>query len=72
MLEVPGAKIARQIGDIRVANLVFLGAYLRKAALLPLEILEAELDKKLKDEDLRQLNRQALRQGARIAENGSP
>jgi 2-oxoglutarate ferredoxin oxidoreductase subunit gamma len=72
ILEIPGAEIARQIGEMRVANLVFLGAYLGKTRLLPLETIEEELGKKLKSEDVRRANREALRQGARIAETGSP
>jgi hypothetical protein len=37
-----------------------------------LETIEEELGKKLKSEDVRRANREALRQGARIAETGSP
>lgn len=72
ILEIPGAEIARQIGEMRVANLVFLGAYLGKTRLLSLETIEAELDRKLKGEEVQRSNREALRQGASIAERGSP
>lgn len=71
ILEIPAAKIAHQIGNMRSVNLVFLGAYLGKTQLLSLETIEAELDKKLKGEDVRRSNREALRQGASIAEYGN-
>jgi 2-oxoglutarate ferredoxin oxidoreductase subunit gamma len=67
---IPGAEVAQQLGDIRAANQVFLGAYLETTKLFPLDVFERELDNKLKNETVRRINREALRQGASRVREG--
>ena len=60
---------ALKLGDGRVAGLVLLGAYLEVTRAIPLELVEKALEKKLKGgrgETLLSLNKQALRDGARL------
>ncbi len=66
---IPATKAAQGLGDSRVANLVFLGAYLEAAKTAPLELVEQLLEKRLKGgrrEALLPLNKSALREGARL------
>ena len=65
---IPAARIAQNLGDGRVTNLVFLGAYLEVAKTAPIELIEQLLEKKLrggKRENLLPLNKKALREGVR-------
>lgn len=69
---IPATKVAIEIGDHRVANLILLGAYLEATKVIPLEAIEAELEKRLvgkKGEALLSLNKQALREGAKLIAN---
>jgi len=64
---IPAAKIAQEIGDSRVANLVFLGAYLEATKTAPLDLVEQLLEKRLlgsRREALLPLNKRALSKGA--------
>jgi 2-oxoglutarate ferredoxin oxidoreductase subunit gamma len=66
---IPAARIAQEVGDARVANLVFLGAYLEAERTAPLDLVEQLLEKKLigsRREALLPLNKKALREGARF------
>ena len=64
---IPAAKVAADLGDSRVANLVFLGAYLEATKVVPLEMIEEVLEKRLKDrEALLLLNKRALREGSSL------
>ncbi len=65
---VPATKAAAELGDSRVANLIFLGAYLEATKTLPLEAIEVVLEKRLAGarEALLLLNKKALREGARL------
>jgi 2-oxoglutarate ferredoxin oxidoreductase subunit gamma len=67
---VPANVIAEELGNVRQANVVLLGAYLAATGLLPLEAVEAALDHHLSDRQRRFLasNKEALRRGAECAE----
>jgi 2-oxoglutarate ferredoxin oxidoreductase subunit gamma len=62
----PANVIAEELGNIRQANVVLLGAYLAVTGLLPLESVETALDKHLSERQRSFLasNKEALRRGA--------
>jgi len=69
---IPATKSAIELGDDRVANLVLLGAYLEATKAVPLELVEKALEGRLRGgrgEALLPLNKEALRQGARLITN---
>ena len=71
---IPATEIATKLGNMGAANLVLLGAYLEATKALPLETLEAALDKRMaggKREHLLDLNKAALREGARLMAESS-
>ncbi len=63
---VPGNDIAEQLGNVRQANVVLLGAYLAATAVLPLQAVESALDAHLPERQRKYLasNKEALRRGA--------
>jgi 2-oxoglutarate ferredoxin oxidoreductase subunit gamma len=63
---VPANDIAEQLGNVRQANVVLLGAYLATANILPLEAVARALDNHLPGRQHRFLesNKEALRRGA--------
>jgi 2-oxoglutarate ferredoxin oxidoreductase subunit gamma len=63
---VPANVIAEELGNVRQANVVLLGAYLAVTSLLPLESVETALDNHLSERQRSFLasNKQALRRGA--------
>lgn len=64
---IPATETAVQLGDGRVANLVLLGAYLGVTQAVPLELVEKSLERRLEGrEGLLRLNKQALREGAKL------
>lgn len=66
---IPATKAAVELGDSRVANLLFLGAYLKATGALPVELVEKALEKKLaggRREALLALDKEALRKGASL------
>lgn len=63
---VPANVIAEDLGNVRQANVVLLGAYLAATGLLPLAAVEDALDRHLPERQRKYLesNKQALQQGA--------
>jgi len=63
---VPANDIAEQLGNVRQANVVLLGAYLAAANILPLDAVATALDNHLPGRQRRFLdsNKEALRRGA--------
>jgi 2-oxoglutarate ferredoxin oxidoreductase subunit gamma len=63
---VPANVIAEELGNVRQANVVLLGAYLAVTGLLPLESVETALDNHLSERQRSFLasNKEALRRGA--------
>jgi 2-oxoglutarate ferredoxin oxidoreductase subunit gamma len=63
---VPANDIAEELGNVRMANVVLLGAYFVATSAMPLEAAEAALDLHLGERQRKYLgaNKQALRRGA--------
>jgi 2-oxoglutarate ferredoxin oxidoreductase subunit gamma len=63
---VPANVIAEELGNVRQANVVLLGAYLAVTGLIPLEFVETALDEHLSERQRSFLasNKEALRRGA--------
>jgi 2-oxoglutarate ferredoxin oxidoreductase subunit gamma len=66
---VPASDLATEMGNVRVANMICLGALVKALGVLPLEALEAALDNHLAERHRRwlPLNKEALRKGAEFA-----
>lgn len=67
---VPASKTAEALGNRQVANFVLLGAYLGASQAIPLEVVEGEMEKRMaggRGQALIELNKAALREGARLA-----
>ena len=66
IIEVPGTKIAEEIGDKRLANIVLVGSLVQVANLFSLQKIEKALKKSLegKNTSLLDMNIQALQKGA--------
>lgn len=66
---IPAIEKSHKLGSVQVANMIFLGAYLKATGALPLEKIEAALEMKLgggKKASLLELNKRALRLGASL------
>jgi 2-oxoglutarate ferredoxin oxidoreductase subunit gamma len=68
-LYIPATEIADEIGSVKVANLVLLGALLEAHPVLPVSAIETALEKHIAAHrrDLLELNYQALQRGAQFA-----
>jgi 2-oxoglutarate ferredoxin oxidoreductase subunit gamma len=66
---VPASDLAAEMGNVRVANMICLGALVKALGVLPLEALEAALDNHLVERHRKwlPLNKEALRKGAEFA-----
>jgi 2-oxoglutarate ferredoxin oxidoreductase subunit gamma len=69
VLYVPASDLAAEMGNVRVANMICLGALVKALGVLPLEALEAALDNHLAERHRKwlPLNKEALRKGAEFA-----
>ncbi|RME82128.1 MAG: 2-oxoacid:ferredoxin oxidoreductase subunit gamma [Caldilineae bacterium] len=74
VLRVPANDIALQHGNVRLANVVLLGALLAQSQLLPLDMVEQALEKHLPErhQHLLPANKAALREGAGYARRPHP
>ena len=66
---IPATGTATKLGNMAVANLVLLGAYLEVSQAVPLKIVEATLERRMagtRREDMLSLNKAALREGAKL------
>jgi 2-oxoglutarate ferredoxin oxidoreductase subunit gamma len=68
-VSLPANEIAESLGDLRMANMVMLGALLDRLPILSLEAIQQALDKHLasRHRDLLEQNGKALRLGAERA-----
>lgn len=68
-IAVPANVIAEELGNVRQANVVLLGAYLAATGLLPMAAVESALDLHLPERQRKYLasNKQALARGAASA-----
>jgi 2-oxoglutarate ferredoxin oxidoreductase subunit gamma len=70
VFNVPASEEAVALGDLQVANMILLGAYIGKAESVPLGMLERALTKRFKGtrrEGLLELNKKAVRKGNELA-----
>lgn len=69
VVEVPANNIAEEVGSAKTANMVMLGAFVKKIGTVKLESLLAALDVQLegKNEKIMNLNREAMKRGAQLA-----
>ncbi len=67
ILEIPAAETARRIGDVLIANLVFLGAYIEATKALPAGLVEKELESSIKRETAPGANKKTFKQGMKLA-----
>jgi len=66
---IPATKAATDLGNMAVTNLVLLGAYLEASQVVPLETVEATLERRMaggRREAMLDLNKAALREGAKL------
>ncbi len=65
ILEIPANGLAKKLGSDRLANMVMLGAYLRKTSLVPLPVTQKAVEEifKGKGKSIVTLNKRALRVG---------
>jgi 2-oxoglutarate ferredoxin oxidoreductase subunit gamma len=71
-LYVPATDAATELGNVRLANVVCLGALVQVTSIVPLEAVSQALDDHLPERHrkLLGLNKAALRRGAELASNG--
>lgn len=69
VLYVPASDLATEMGNVRIANMICLGALVKALGILPLEALETALDNHLAERHRKwlPLNKEALRKGAEFA-----
>lgn len=67
-LTLPALDVAQRLGDLRVANLVLLGAYLGISRALPSHLVMTEIEKKFSGEEALR-NKQALLGGMKLTES---
>nr|HID14277.1 2-oxoacid:ferredoxin oxidoreductase subunit gamma [Anaerolineae bacterium] len=65
---VPASDLATELGNIRLANVICLGALVQATGVVPLEAVEQALDDHLPERHrkLLELNKEALRKGAAL------
>jgi 2-oxoglutarate ferredoxin oxidoreductase subunit gamma len=69
VVTIPATKAAADLGNNRVANFVFLGAYAELTQALPWDALEKQLEKQLgggRESAMLDLDMRAMREGARL------
>jgi len=68
IVRVPANDIANELGNLKVANMVVLGAYLKKSEVVKLESIFKALEKVLsgRNQKLIDLNKKALKQGEEL------
>jgi 2-oxoglutarate ferredoxin oxidoreductase subunit gamma len=70
VFKVPANNIAEEVGSARSSNMVMLGAAIKKLGLVSLDTMLGALDVMLegKGDKIMELNREAMRRGAALAE----
>jgi len=67
IMDVPASEIATELGTLKVANMVILGAYLERTGLLSEETTNIVLKNLLKKASLLELNQKAINAGREVA-----
>lgn len=66
---IPATQKALQMGNIQVTNIIIIGAYIGATGAVPMEAIEQKLEERMlgkKGEALLSLNREALKEGAKL------
>ena len=63
ILAIPAAKMAHELGDPRVANVIVLGAVLAQSPILKRSHVYSVLEESIQNENLKHLNRKAFEAG---------
>ena len=68
VIRVPANDIANQLGNLRIANMVILGAYVKKLEIIKMETIFEALEKALsrRNQNLIDINKEALKKGAEL------
>lgn len=68
VVRVPANDVADQLGNLRIANMVILGAYVKKSGVVKLETIFKALEKALagRNQNLIEINKEALKKGAEL------
>jgi len=68
-IRIPADDIAGKLGNSRAANMVVLGAYVKKSGVVKIETIFTALEKALagRNQKLVDINKKALKQGAELA-----
>lgn len=69
VLPIPATDIADKLGNLRVANMVVVGAVVEMTKILDLDIVMNSLKSTVKHKKLLELNEQAIRKGVEFAQN---
>jgi len=71
IIRVPANDMANELGNLKVANMVVLGAYVKKSGVVKLDTIFKALEKALagRNQELLNLNKEALKQGAELGED---
>lgn len=68
VIKIPATETATELGNVRVANLVLIGAFIKKTGILKLESVLENLHKFLpkNKQELVEINKKALQKGAEL------
>jgi len=68
VVKVPANDIANKLGNTKIANMVVLGAYVKKTGVIKLDTIFKALEKALvgPKQKLVEINKEALKQGAEL------
>ncbi|HDP36256.1 MAG TPA: 2-oxoacid:ferredoxin oxidoreductase subunit gamma [Candidatus Atribacteria bacterium] len=68
VIKIPADDVADKLGNSRAANMVVLGAYIKRSKVVKMETIFKALEKALagRNQDLINLNKEALKQGAEL------
>ena len=68
VIRIPADDIADKLGNSRAANMVVLGAYVKKSGIVKMDTIFKALEKALagRNKKLLELNKEALKQGAEL------
>jgi len=71
VVRVPANNIANKLGNIKVANMVILGSYIKNSGTVKMETIFKTLEKTLtgRKQKLIDINKEALKQGAELVKN---
>ena len=69
-LAIPAAKLAEELGNVRMANTVMVGAYIAKTGIISPEAIEQTLPLAIKRRYLVEANKKALARGIEFAQSG--